>query len=216
MRAAGRSPEKLAANLGMLPGLEVVSCDVLRREQIERAVQGAACVVYAASASRWAEAEAVDAQGAALAAEAAAEAKVRHFVLVSSLLVSERHRFVPIRLFLNNIMARGLMDAKASAEASVRALAPRLPYTVVRPGGMGGPVPPPPAGEAPALYRLEVGQGDHLRGRLSRDDAAACVAAVVRAPEAVRNVTFEVVRRTPAELASDQHHTELFEGLEPD
>mmetsp|Transcript_1989 Transcript_1989/g.6212 ORF Transcript_1989/g.6212 Transcript_1989/m.6212 type:complete len:114 (-) Transcript_1989:42-383(-) len=113
-------------------------------------------------------------------------------------------------------MGDGLMDAKAVGEDAVRELTPRLPYTIVRLGGMGAPQPPPTAGEEPPLHRLEVGQGDDLRGRLSRDDAAACVAAVVRTPGAARSATFEVVCSKPTTLAPDGHHAKLLGDSEPD
>jgi len=136
-------------------------------------------------------------------------------LLVSSILVTEQHRMAPIRLFLNNVMAYGLMDCKLRGENAVREAG--LPsYTICRPGGMGGPIRPDrPLQWPPVHSHVQVDQGDRLRGRIARSDLAAiCSEALLS--DRTHNTTFEVIQRKPEMTADLAHFAHALEGLSQD
>ncbi|KAL4419569.1 hypothetical protein ABPG77_003595 [Micractinium sp. CCAP 211/92] len=207
VRAVVRQPSKYAASLGSHKGVELVAGDVTDPQSLRAAVAGSSGVIFAASGSGYWSGKEVDYQGVANVAEAVKEAGGKQrVVLVSSCLVSPHNRWNPIRILLNN-MRWSLMDYKYKGEEALRRSG--VQYTIVRPGGLTSE----PAGQA----RLEVAQGDHGSGRVSRADVAAvCVAALT--DSATRNVTFELVGK-PAEGQAPplaQQLRGLFTGLKAD
>jgi hypothetical protein len=112
----------------------VVAGDVTVPASLPACLAGGRNVVFTASAATYFGADAVDHLGVRATAEAARAAGAAHMVLVSSMLVTRRNRWHPIRLLLNNAIKWGIMDAKLAGEATLRASG--LPYTIVR--GQGG------------------------------------------------------------------------------
>lgn len=150
-------------------------------------------VIYAASASRQADAKAksnakaVDQDGVIECARLCIENGVPRMVLVSSGGVSKPTSAV--YLFLN-VAAGGIMDAKIRGEDTMRSLyaapglsAKNVGYTVVRPGGL--------LKDAPlGVGAVELNQGDSVSGRIARSDVAAiCVECLDSA--AAFDTTFE-------------------------
>lgn len=148
-------------------------------------------VIYAASASRQAEAKkssnarAVDETGVVNCAKLCIASEVPRLVLVSSGGVSKPTSAV--YLFLN-VAAGGIMDAKISGENQLRRLYARVAdkgigYTVVRPGGLTRD---PPLG----VSAVELNQGDDKSGRIARSDVAAICIESLENPGAF-DTTFE-------------------------
>lgn len=105
-------------------------------------------------------------------------------------------------------------EGEGEANKAAPAAAPAAPTAA--------PPAAPPAPDAPVPF-LEADQGDTLVGRITRDDAAAAVVAVLASPEAVAK-TFELrradprplVRGRPRAMASPRDWRRLFSGLARD
>jgi uncharacterized protein YbjT (DUF2867 family) len=124
LRIAARNPEKAQslkplANLGQL---QLVRCDVLREESLRAAVAGADAVVYLAGTFGAAQQQ-IQADGAGLAAQAAAATGAEAFVLVSSLAADAAAE-------------GGYASSKGQGEQLVRAAFPKA--TIVRPSVIFG------------------------------------------------------------------------------
>lgn len=121
--------------------------------------------------------ELVDYGGVRRLAEAAAKAKVRHFVLVSSM--GATHRDHPLNKMYSNILIWKLKGEDALRSSGVA-------YTIVRPGGL--------TEAAGGEFLPTMMQGDDLsrQGRIARADVAAISVAALDRPEAFRK-TFEVI-----------------------
>ncbi len=117
--------------------------------------------------------QAVDHRGVAHLAQAALDAGVGRFVLISSIAVTRPDH--PL-----NRMGR-VLDAKLAGENALRASG--LAYTIIRPGGLTDD----PGGEP---VRFE--QGDTMSGRISRADVAAVAVAALTSPAAI-GTTFEII-----------------------
>jgi len=206
--------------------------------------EGTGAVIYAASASRQADAKitsnakAVDNVGLVNCAKLCIEKGVPRLVIVSSGGVSKPASAVYIFL---NLAANGIMDAKIAGEDAVRRLyaAPSVTeknvgYTVVRPGGLTRDA-------GIGVGAVELNQGDTKSGRINRADVAAiCVESLNS--KAAFDTTFEGyyadtakglndvgmsnaaavgagVKTTPTETATGRERRgdtwpKLFEGLE--
>lgn len=210
VRAVVRDPSKYADKFPKDSKLEVVAGDVTNAASLEAALKGAKGVIFAASGKGYFSAPSVDFQGVANAATAAKAVGAERFVLVSSLLVTPKNRFNPIRMMLNNFRW-GLMDNKFKGENALKASG--LSYTIVRPGGLTNE----PAGKSTLL----TGQGDTgsvAGGRsISRGDVAAVCVEALTNPGA-NKVSLEVVSKPglPAGVTYDAHVSSLFTGLKQD
>ncbi|MFY1677271.1 MULTISPECIES: NAD(P)H-binding protein [unclassified Streptomyces] len=145
-------------------------------EDIAERLRGADAAVFAAGAgpdSGTARKDTVDKAAAVLFADAAVQAGVRRFVIVSSMGADPRHP------------GDGVFDvylrAKGEADAHVRAL-DALDWTVLRPGQLTDDA-------GTGLVRLEAHTG---RGPVTRDDVAAVLAELVDTP-ATAGLTLELV-----------------------
>jgi len=175
--------------------LTVAKGDVTDSASLHRLItpDSLSAVIYAASASRQADAKAksnakaVDQDGVIECARLCIASEVPRMVLVSSGGVSKPTSAV--YLFLN-VAAGGIMDAKIRGEDTMRSLytAPGLAsknvgYTIVRPGGLLGAAPL-------GVSAVELNQGDSMSGRIARSDVAAiCVECLSSA--AAFDTTFE-------------------------
>lgn len=203
VRAVGRDVEKLKAALGEREKLSFAAADVSKPETLKECLVNARGVIYAASGKGYFSAAEVDNKGVARVAAAAKAAGAKRVVLISSCLVTTKHRFNPIRLLLNN-MRYGLMDEKLAGEATLRASG--MPFTIVRPGGLTNVE----GGKAVLSYS----QGDlpaRAPGMVSRADVASiCVAAL--SASAAKDTTFEIMSK-PEEVVPPNQLDTYFEGL---
>ncbi len=136
----------------------------------------------------------VDYIGVSNLVQAAQQADVKHFVLVSSIAVTKPDH--PLNRFGR------VLDWKLKGEHTLRDSG--LAYTIIRPGGLTDS----PGG----IKRLLIGQGDKITGMVTRADVARLCIAALDEP-AARNVTLEVVE-TEGEPQSNP--TEYFDRLKPD
>jgi len=137
-------------------------------------VRGADAVVFAAGAgpgSGPARKRTVDLGGAVKLADAAMAEGVTRYVMVSS-------------IGAENPSAAGAMQPylEAKAEADAYVVASGLDYTIVRPGSLT---------DDPGSGRVTVTRTLGNRGRVSRDDVAAVLAACLQTPSTI-GVTFEL------------------------
>ena len=139
--------------------------------------------------------EAVDFGGVKNLANAAADAGVRQFVLVSSTGVTDEDHFL-------NKQFDNILNWKFKGEQALRASG--VPYTVVRPGGLINT----PANE----FSVVFSQGDTLAGRISREDIALICIAALQAPDAL-NKTFET---SNSDEPGENDWASLFAELEAD
>eukprot|EP00668_Euglena_longa_P032047 GGOE01041331.1.p1 GENE.GGOE01041331.1~~GGOE01041331.1.p1 ORF type:complete len:334 (-),score=95.01 GGOE01041331.1:232-1200(-) len=206
VRAVVRNPAKDARKL---VGVKVVAGDVADEASLTAAFTGSSAVVFAASASSYAGAGGpyqVDYLGVRNTAAAARATHVKQVVLLSSRLVNPVHRWHPIRFLLNSLRWN-LMDRKYDGEEALRHA--RVPYTIVRPGGLTGGE-GQRVGGPPGTDHLLVAEAEgFLEGATSihRADVAAVVLEALRS-EAAKFKTVEVVAR-PREEGDPQFEEHL-------
>jgi uncharacterized protein YbjT (DUF2867 family) len=179
-------------------GVNYATGDVRDRKSVDAAMKGMKAVVSAIGATRNDPAnvpEFVDYGGVKNLADAAAAAKVRQIVLISSSGATQKDNVLN-RLF-NNVLIW-----KFRGEEAVRASG--VPYTIIRPGGFTDL----PAGQKTLVFQ----QGDKSNGSVSRADVAAACRAALENP-AARNRTFELVSGEGVEPAN---WAQLFGSLQPD
>ncbi|MFJ3925619.1 SDR family oxidoreductase [Streptomyces sp. NPDC090022] len=168
-------------------GAEPVLCDLesASLEQVAAVLQGADVAVFAAGAgpgSGLARKDTVDRGAAVLFADAAERARVRRFLMVSSMGADPRHP--------GDEVFDVYLRAKGEADEYVRTRL-GLEWTVLRPGALTDE---PGTG----LVRMEARTG---RGSVTRDDVAAVLAELVETP-ATAGLTLELVAgSTPIPVA---------------
>ncbi|WP_018600406.1 NAD(P)H-binding protein [Mycobacterium sp. 155] len=171
-------------------GARAVVLDLERAsvDDVADAVRGADAVVFAAGAgpgSGAARKQTVDRDAAILLADAAEEAGVTRYVMVSALSADDRSLDDSY-----DEVFRAYMRAKADADANVRARSGLL-TTIVRPGGLTDE-----AGTGNVRIAESTG-----RGTIPRADVAAVLLAVLDAPQTAGH-TFEVISgETPVAAA---------------
>jgi len=163
VRAFVRDTDKARVVLG--DSVDYAEGDVREIETITAALKGADYLISSIGSSRSDPAnnpEAVDFRGVKNLADAAAQAGLRQFVLVSSSGVTHEDHF------LNKVMDN-VLKWKFQGEEAVRASG--VPYTIVRPGGLVNA----PGGKD----ELMMAQGDTTSGTINREDVALiCIAAL--------------------------------------
>ncbi|GAA3222924.1 SDR family oxidoreductase [Streptomyces sp. XM83C] len=171
LRAAGAEP--------VLLDLESASV-----EDVAACLEGADAAVFAAGAgpgSGVARKDTVDKGAAVLFADAAVRARVRRFVIVSSMGADARHE--------GDDVFDVYLRAKGEADDHVRGL--DLDWTILRPGALTNDA-------GTGLVRLEAHTG---RGPVPRDDVAAVLAELVDT-SATAGLTLELVSgSTPVAVA---------------
>ena len=201
---AGYSVRALVRNTNKAKDLfgdkvEIRVSDITDRPSVFAAVEGADSVVSALgslSPSGPNSPEFVDYGGVKNLVDAAVEHGIGHFVLVSSMGVTNENH--PLNAAVGNVMIW-----KLRGEDHLRASG--VDYTVVRPGGLRDD----PGGR----LSITFDQGDKpARAFISREDVAAvCVASLQ--DKAARNRTFEVVN---SEGPASRDWSKLFGALLPD
>jgi uncharacterized protein YbjT (DUF2867 family) len=166
-------------------GAEAVLCDMEREDDLSQYVEGADAVVFAAGAGPGSGPErkrTVDFGAAAKLIEAAQDAGVQRYVIVSSIGAHDP-KSGPEAM-------RPYLEAKADADRAL--MASDLDWTVVRPGMLTDD---PGTGQVKAT--LEQGE----RGPIPREDVAATLAAVLTTPSTIGKTFVVVSGDTPIEDA---------------
>jgi uncharacterized protein YbjT (DUF2867 family) len=196
VRALVREPGKVA---GLFPAsAQLMAGDVKDPASLQRAMAGMTYVISAIGAKSGKgpdRPEVIDYAGVKNLAEAAREAKVRQFVLVSSRGVTQEDN--PLNKLFGDVL-----KWKLKGEDALRASG--VPYTVVRPGGL--------TNDPGRRQTISFEQGDR-RGdetSISRADVADVCVQALKYPEA-RNRTFETSARDGPPTTNWR---ELFAGLD--
>jgi len=179
VRVLSRTEESVRSAFG--DAVEVAVGDVRDADTLPAALTGVRYVISTIGSNRRADPtstpEAVDYRGVKSLVDASLAANVEHFVLVSSIGVTQLTR--PL-----NRMSDNILIWKALGENSLRFSG--LNYTIVRPGGL--------ADEPGGITGLRVGQGDTMPdGSIPRADVATVCIEALGNPAANRK-TLEVVR----------------------
>ncbi|MFZ3559240.1 MULTISPECIES: SDR family oxidoreductase [unclassified Streptomyces] len=168
-------------------GAEPVLCDLESAsvEEVAAHLQGADAAVFAAGAGPGSGAgrkDTVDRDAAVLFADAAERAKVRRYVVVSSMGADAAHQ--------GDDVFDVYLRAKGAADDDVRRRT-GLDWTILRPGQLTNDA-------GTGLVRLEASTG---RGPVPRDDVAAVLAELVDTP-ATAGLTLELISgSTPVTVA---------------
>lgn len=172
VRDIDEAREKLGTEIDFAEG------DVRDRASVDAALDGVMAIISAIGAGRGDPSnvpEFVDYGGVRNLVEAAADAGLRQFVLVSSGGVTHEDHVL-------NKMFDNVLIWKFKGEEAVRASG--VPYTIVRPGGLINK----PSNETVIVLQ----QGDTVTGLIPRADVAVVLVQALGHPEA-KNRTFEVV-----------------------
>jgi uncharacterized protein YbjT (DUF2867 family) len=167
-------------------GGDPVVCDLEQSSasEIADAIAGADAVVFAAGAGPGSGAErkgTMDLGGAVKLIEAAKQADIRRYVMVSAIRADPNTPGDDV--FAVYLRAKGEADAELEASG--------LEYTIVRPGGLT---------DEPGTGRVLLGD-DVARGEIPREDVAAVIAAALHEPDSAGR-TFDLVSGdTPVEEA---------------
>lgn len=167
-------------------GGEPVECDLesAAPNEIATAIEGCNAVVFAAGAGPGSGAErkeTMDYGGAVLLIEAAKEAGVERYLIVSSMGADADH--AGDEVFDVYLRAKGRADAALSESG--------LSWLVLRPGGLT---------DEPGTGRVDLAESVE-RGQVSRADVAAVIAALIGAPQLDGRVLELVGGETPIEDA---------------
>jgi uncharacterized protein YbjT (DUF2867 family) len=160
-------------------GAEPIVCDLEAADvnEVADAIKGADAIVFAAGAGPGSGAErkrTMDHQGATKTIEAAKQTGIDRYVIVSSMGAGNPPPPGEGDVFGEYLRAKAAADADLAASG--------LNYTIVRPGGLTND---PGTGRVSAA--ASVG-----RGRISREDVAAVIVAVLDEPR-TSGLTFELV-----------------------
>jgi uncharacterized protein YbjT (DUF2867 family) len=179
VRALVREEPRARELLG--PKVRYFVGDVLKRETLAPAFADAEFVISALGSNSRRDPEnrpeLVDFRGVAALAEEAKRAGVEHFVLVSSMGVTDPDHVL-------NKMIDNLMSWKLQGENALRASG--VHYTIVRPGGLTN------AAAGAAGLRFLQGDAKGMQGQVTRADVAATCLAALGRKEAYRK-TFELI-----------------------
>lgn len=191
-RTVGRAREILGDDPELIAG------DATVPETLPAAFDGidlCICAIGSAVVEGQQSPEEIDYQGVVNLVDAAEEAGVKHFVLLSSLAVT--HDDHPLNQYGN------VLKWKLKGEDHLRNSG--LTYTVVRPGGLTDD----PGGET----GIQFDQGDTISGRISRDDVAEVCVQALHNPHAYSK-TFEIIGSEDDEPPTD--FDAIFEALDED
>ncbi len=189
-----------AARAALGDEVEYIAGDARDPETLPAALAGVGavfCTIGSGRTDATDTPEKVDYEGIRNLVEAAQAENVEHFVLVSSLGVTQPDH--PLNKIADNVL-----QWKLKGEDFLRASG--LPYTIIRPGGLLDD----PGGKE----KLAVSQGDkpEFSGRISREDVAEVAVQALNQP-AARGVTFEVIAEDGGQSAD---WAGLFAGLQKD
>ncbi len=196
VRAFVRDADKAREEFG--DNVEYAVGDVRDRATIDAALDGVDAMISAIGSGRGDPAngpEFVDYGGVKNMAEAAANAGLRQFVLVSSMGVTHEDHIL-------NKMFDNVLQWKFRGEEALRSSG--VPYTIVRPGGL--------INDEGGKKAVVFAQGDEGTGAIPRADVARVCVAALGTPAAL-NKTFEV---NSGKSAAAQDLTAAFGALAED
>jgi len=198
VRAVARNPAKYQDAYKDLPTVQVVQGDVTKPETLGECLKEATCAIFAAQAADDASAFDVDRDGLVNVAKECVKANCK-LVVISSVFVSPKHYWNPVRGLLNTVIKWRMMDAKWQGEEAVRKME-GLKYTIIRPGTLV---------DKPHLTNeFKLGQGDatfFARFPIPKADVGK-VAIAAATDAASDNVTFELA-------GSDSKNPVTVEGI---
>ncbi len=177
-RAFARKADKLAE----FNNIEVELGHIQNETAVQRCVKACDAVICALGATSMLGESSpvqVDGDGTIRLIDAAADAGVKHFILISSIAATKP--FHPLNLF------GGVLSQKRRAELhleKVFSTAERT-FTIIRPGGLKD-------GE-PLKHKLQLDVGDRISGLIDRSDVAELAVLSLWHPKA-KNNTFEAIR----------------------
>jgi nucleoside-diphosphate-sugar epimerase len=184
----GHEPIGLLRNPDQVPDLErngargeVLDLEQTTVDELSAIVAGADVVVFAAGAGRGSGAarkETVDRAGAVLLADAAQQAGVRRYVMVSAMGAEDADP-------ASDEVFQVYLRAKAAADADLRAR--DLDWTIVRPGSLTDDAP---------TGNVDLGPG-RPRGTVSRADVATVLAEMITTRSGIRKQVDLVSGRVP-------------------
>jgi nucleoside-diphosphate-sugar epimerase len=184
----GHEPIGLLRNPDQVPDLErngargeVLDLEHTTVDELSAIVAGADVVVFAAGAgpgSGAARKETVDRAGAVLLADAAQQAGVRRYVMVSAMGAEDADP-------ASDEVFQVYLRAKAAADADLRAR--DLDWTIVRPGSLTDDAP---------TGKVDLGPG-RPRGTVSRADVATVLAEMITTRSGIRKQVDLVSGRVP-------------------
>ena len=205
VRAVARNPDKYSECFKDSPGVTLVKGDVTDAESVAECLKDANACIFAVQAADGVSAMAIDRDAAILVAKECAKVNCK-FILISSVYVSAKHRFNPLRMILNTFVKWNMMDAKLESEEAIRKMQ-GLRYTIIRPGSLV---------DKPAVTNeYKIGQGDRLSFPtipIPKVDVGKVAVACVTDPES-DNVTFELAGSSSKNV---QTVTGLFSKLKKD
>jgi uncharacterized protein YbjT (DUF2867 family) len=197
VRAFVRDVERAKKLLGST--IDYVKGDVREIKSIKPALEGVTHLISAIGAGPGGDAgngpEFVDYGGVKNLSDAASDAKLDHFVLISSMGVTHEDHY--LNKAFDNVLKWKLKGEQVLRKSGV-------PYTIVRPGGLTDG----DGGQQEILFK----QGDKDGGLISRTDVARVCVAALKIP-AARNKTFEVINGSTPPV---KDWKTLFAGLMPD
>ncbi|WUH91528.1 NAD(P)H-binding protein [Streptomyces sp. NBC_00433] len=161
-------------------GAEAVVLDLesATADAVAAALAGADAAVFAAGAGAGSgvdRKQTVDRDAAVLLADAAEQAGVRRFLVVSSMGADADSSY-------EEPVFRAYLRAKGAADDAIRARE-SLAWTILRPGGLT---------DDPGTGRVNLSAGSTGRGSVPRDDVAAVLLALLDAP-ATAGLTLELI-----------------------
>jgi len=181
VRAVVRS--ELKAEALSVPGIGVYIGDVMDElpwGSLMEGVQGVISTLGTRGTKDLAELEIVEYIVLGRIVEAALLNNISQLVFMSSI-GTEHPDSIP---FLSHVL-------RVKRKAEMYLIRSRLPYTIVRPGGLVND---------PPLNAVQVGRGDTLQGRITRADVAQVLVQALLQPEAINQVV-EVINREGAGAA---------------
>jgi uncharacterized protein YbjT (DUF2867 family) len=184
VRVVVRNVEKYQAIFGELPGVTLVKGDVTVQESVAECVKQASAAIFAVQAADDKTAMEVDRDGAILLANECVKVNCK-MILISSIMVSPKHRFNPLRVIMNVFVKSGMMDAKWQSEEAMRKLK-GLRYTIIRPGALT---------DGPAMkneYKISQGDVSSFPYLSMPKEDVAKVAIAAAMDEASAQTTFEI------------------------
>jgi nucleoside-diphosphate-sugar epimerase len=186
MKGVARNPDKYKEAFTDVPNVQLIKGDVTNSASIAECLAGATACVFSVQAPDDKTAYEVDRDAVMLVAKECEKAGGIKFILISSILVSKKNRFNPIRGLLNTVVKWGMMDAKFEGEEFVRKQC-KVRHTIIRPSGLTD-------GDS-CNCMLTFNQGDSnffgLKS-MSKLDVAKVVIAAIKDP-ASDYTTFEVM-----------------------
>ena len=162
-------------------GGEIFETDIASTDSLERAVDGACCVISALGSKKpfsSKENNIVDNMGNQNLAKAAKAKGVSRIVVISSIGVGDSRHALN---FLFRLLIGPVLRMKEKSEAGIKASG--VDYTIIRPGGLS---------DKELSGKVAYGEGGMITGYVTRKEIAGVCVDALTTP-AMKNRTFEVV-----------------------